>query len=46
VARTAAGDARQHDEILAALTKADAAAASARTYQHIMAAYPVKEETE
>ena len=46
VSRTHAESARQHDEILAALTDADAPAASARTYQHIMGADPVKEETE
>jgi DNA-binding GntR family transcriptional regulator len=46
VSRTHAESARQHDEILAALTDADAAAASARTYQHIMGADPVKEESE
>ena len=39
--RTHAESARQHDEILAALTGGDAAAASARTYQHIMGAAPV-----
>src|SRR5271170_5248253 len=42
VTRTHAESARQHDEILAALTDADACAASARTYQHIMGADPVK----
>jgi DNA-binding GntR family transcriptional regulator len=36
VARTHAESARQHDEILTALGNRDAAAASARTYQHIM----------
>jgi len=36
VSRTHAESARQHDEILSALTEGDAAAASARTYQHIM----------
>ncbi len=46
VSRTHAESAGQHDEILAALTDADASAASARTYQHIMGADPVKEETE
>ena len=47
VSRTHAADcARQHDEILAALTEGDAAAASARTYQHIMGADPVKEVSE
>jgi len=35
--------ARQHDEILAALAEGDSDAASARTYQHIMGADPVKE---
>jgi DNA-binding GntR family transcriptional regulator len=43
VSRTHAESARQHDEILAALTEGDAGAASARTYQHIMGADPVKE---
>ncbi|HEY6294526.1 MAG TPA: GntR family transcriptional regulator [Streptosporangiaceae bacterium] len=43
VSRTHAESARQHDEILAALTGGDAAAASARTYQHIMGAAPVKD---
>jgi len=38
VSRTHAESARQHDEILAALADADAPAASARTYQHIMSA--------
>ncbi len=46
VSRTHAESARQHDEILAALADADAPAASARTYQHIMGADPVKEETD
>ena len=56
VSRTHAESARQHDEILAALADADAPAASARTYQHIMGANllkenpvkenPVKEETD
>jgi DNA-binding GntR family transcriptional regulator len=41
VSRTHAESARQHDEILSALTEGDAAAASARTYQHIMGAAPV-----
>ncbi len=36
VRRTHAESARQHDEILAALRAGDPAAASARTYQHIM----------
>jgi DNA-binding GntR family transcriptional regulator len=43
VSRTHAESARQHDAILAALTAGDAAAASARTYQHIMGAAPVKD---
>jgi len=34
---------RPHDEILAALAEGDSDAASARTYQHIMGADPVKE---
>jgi DNA-binding GntR family transcriptional regulator len=38
-----AESARQHDEILAALAEGDADAASARTFQHIMGADPVKE---
>ncbi len=46
VSRMHAESARQHDEILAALADGDAAAASARTYLHIMGADPVKEETE
>jgi DNA-binding GntR family transcriptional regulator len=46
VSRTHAESARQHDEILAALTEGDAAAASARTYQHIMGADPVKKVSE
>ena len=41
VSRTHAESARQHDAILSALTEGDAAAASARTYQHIMGAAPV-----
>jgi len=41
VSRTHAESARQHDEILAALAGGDAAAASARTYQHIMGAAPI-----
>ena len=41
VRRSHAESARQHDEILAALADGDAAAASARTYQHIMGAPPV-----
>ena len=43
VSRTHAESARQHDEILAALAEGDAGTASARTYQHIMGADPVKE---
>jgi DNA-binding GntR family transcriptional regulator len=43
VSRTHAESARQHDEILAALAEGDSDAASARTYQHIMGADPVKE---
>jgi len=43
VTRTHAESARQHDEILQALADGDAAGASARTYQHIMGADPVKE---
>jgi len=43
VTRTHAESARQHDEILAALAGGDADAASARTYQHIIGADPVKE---
>ena len=46
VSRTHAESARQHDEILAALADADAPAASARTYQHIMGANLLKEETD
>ena len=46
VSRTHAESARQHDEILAALAEGDADAASARTYQHIMGADPVKEVSE
>jgi DNA-binding GntR family transcriptional regulator len=42
VRRSHAESVRQHDEILAALAAADAAAASARTYQHIMGAPPVQ----
>jgi DNA-binding GntR family transcriptional regulator len=42
VSRTHAESARQHDQILAALAGGDAGA-SARTYQHIMGADPVKE---
>ncbi len=43
VSRTHAESARQHDAILAALAEGDADAASARTYQHIMGAAPVKD---
>ena len=43
VTRTHAESARQHDEILQALADGDAVGASARTYQHIMGADPVKE---
>jgi DNA-binding GntR family transcriptional regulator len=43
VSRTHAESARQHDEILAALTDGDATAAAARTYQHIMGAAPVRD---
>ena len=43
VTRSHAESARQHDEILAALGDGDADLASARTYQHIMGADPVKE---
>jgi DNA-binding GntR family transcriptional regulator len=43
VTRTHAESARQHDEILQALTDGDAVGASAQTYQHIMGADPVKE---
>ena len=43
VTRSHAESARQHDGILDALAAADADAASARTYQHIMGADPVKE---
>jgi len=41
VSRSHAESARQHDAILSALTEGDAAAASARTYQHIMGAAPI-----
>jgi DNA-binding GntR family transcriptional regulator len=41
VLRSHAESARQHDEILQALSDGDAGAASARTYQHIMGAAPV-----
>jgi DNA-binding GntR family transcriptional regulator len=40
VARTHAESARQHDQILSALARGDAAAASARTYEHIMGTRP------
>jgi len=43
VTRTHAESARQHDEILKALADGDTAGASARTYQHIMGADPVKD---
>ena len=43
VSRTYAESAREHEQILAALAEGDARAASARTYQHIMGADPVKE---
>ena len=43
VTRSHAESARQHDEILAALVEGDADVASARTYQHIMGADPVKD---
>jgi len=41
VRRSHAESARQHGEILLALADGDAAAASARTYKHIMGAPPV-----
>jgi DNA-binding GntR family transcriptional regulator len=41
VSRTHAESARQHDAILDALSAGDAAAAAARTHQHIMSAAPV-----
>jgi DNA-binding GntR family transcriptional regulator len=41
VSRTHAESVRQHDEILAALTEGDAAAASIRTYHHVMDAAPM-----
>jgi DNA-binding GntR family transcriptional regulator len=44
VSRTHAESARQHDAILQALAEGDAGAASARTYQHIMGAAPVKDQ--
>jgi len=40
MSRTHAESARQHDEILDALSAGDAAAAAARTHQHIMSAAP------
>ena len=40
VSRTHAESARQHDEILDALSAGDAATAAARTHQHIMSAAP------
>jgi DNA-binding GntR family transcriptional regulator len=43
VSRSHAESARQHDEIMDALADRDESAASARTYQHIMGADPVKE---
>jgi len=43
VTRSHAESARQHDGILAALAEGDAEVASARTYQHIMGADPVKD---
>lgn len=43
VARTHAESASQHDAILDALRAGDAAAAAARTYQHIMGAEPLTE---
>jgi DNA-binding GntR family transcriptional regulator len=46
VTRSHAESARQHDEIRAALAYGDAGVASARTYQHIMGADPVKEVSE
>jgi DNA-binding GntR family transcriptional regulator len=46
VSRSRAESARQHDEILTALSEGDAARASARTYQHIMGADPVREVAE
>ena len=41
VSRTHAESARQHDAIIDALSAGESAAASARTYQHIMSAAPV-----
>ena len=46
VSRTHAESARQHDDILTALSDRDAAGASAQTHQHIMGADPVKEVTQ
>jgi DNA-binding GntR family transcriptional regulator len=43
VLRSHAESARQHDEILQALSAGDAGAAAARTYQHIMGAAPVRD---
>jgi DNA-binding GntR family transcriptional regulator len=43
VLRSHAESARQHDGILQALSDGDADAASARTYQHIMGAAPVRD---
>jgi DNA-binding GntR family transcriptional regulator len=43
VLRSHAESARQHDGILQALSDGDAGAASARTYQHIMGAAPVRD---
>lgn len=45
VVRTHAESARQHDAILDALREGDAAAASARTHQHIIGAAPVRAPT-
>jgi len=44
VSRSHAESASQHDEILAALAEGNAAAASSRTYRHIMDAPPLPEE--
>jgi DNA-binding GntR family transcriptional regulator len=46
VSRTHAESARQHDDILTALSDGDAEGASALTYQHIMGADPVREEAQ
>ena len=46
VSRTRAESARQHDDILTALSDGDAERAAALTYQHIMGADPVKEVTQ